>query len=75
MDNLLDTKISNTVSVREAEAIVFIHWVLKKVNSANLSPKAASELSSLGLFYPGRTMDDDTKISIMKKMISVGISL
>jgi hypothetical protein len=75
MGNLLETKINDGLIVKDASAVVFIQWVMKKVNAANISPAKASELTSLSAFYPGRLMDDDSKIAIMNKMISAGISL
>jgi len=72
--DILETKIDSTITIRQANATLFLQWVLQKVNDAHLSNNnTVRELNGMANFYPGRLMTDDQKMVFIKKMQAAGI--
>jgi hypothetical protein len=71
---LEDIKIDATTTAKDATAVQFIQWVLKKVNDSGINNTTTTELNMLSSGYPGRTMDDNQKIELLKKLTKAGIS-
>jgi hypothetical protein len=74
-DIILDKEIAGGITLRSADAIQFLQWVIKKVNDSGLPPNKVAELTMLSTSYPGRYMADYDKMAIVNKMADVGISL
>ena len=74
-EKYLNIKIDSTTTVREAGAVSFVTWMLKKVDGASTFDKSVAEIRNLSFGYPGRTMSDETKIEWLQKLESIGIPL
>lgn len=73
-DDLLDLKLNKDTTLKQATAIEFIQWALKKVNDSNLpATSAIIELNAMANFFPGKFMQDEQKLETLKKMQKAGI--
>ncbi|MHB8483520.1 MAG: hypothetical protein ACYDBV_12435 [Nitrospiria bacterium] len=73
MENILETKLDATKTLREAGGAEFMQWAMKKLNNIPQKTPAVSELVMLANNHPGKTMTDEQKINILKKMEKAGI--
>jgi len=72
MDDL-DTQISNDLTVRNASALQFMQWVMKRINTATSNSPSLTELTMLANRHPGSHMDDSYKLELIAKMKRAGI--
>ena len=72
--SILDKKINDTTTLRDASSIQFIQWLLKKVNESGISNSYTIELNMLASGYPGSIMSIEDKLDKLSKLEKAGIS-
>ena len=69
---LMDLPLDATTKVRDAKAMAFIQWCMKKVNGANANSPEVREITMLN-GYPGALMTDAQKLEILIKLKRIGL--
>lgn len=73
--DLTKIMIDATTSAKDALGTQFVQWVLRLVTQSGLSNSTIAELNMLSGQYPGRTLEDQQKIDLIKKMRTAGINV
>lgn len=73
IDNLMDTKIDETRTVRDALTTQFIGWALKKTDGLPAFDPAVREISMMSTTYMGRSMSPDKKLEVLLKLQKLGV--
>ena len=78
MDNEIDilNMVIGGIALRAMSAITFYQWLAKKLNNVRTYSADVVELTMLISSPPmGRTLPDDEKIRIIKKLQKIGIQI
>ena len=76
MEDILEIKIGQSeMTLRQANTITFLQWMLKKVSDSGINNNYTRELNMFSNAFPGGNMADENKREIIDKMIKAGITI
>jgi hypothetical protein len=73
INSLLEIKIDENTSVKDASFVQFVGWALKKVNNLNALDPVVQEVLALSRSFPSRNMPDEKKIDILLKLKKLNV--